>query len=164
MSFAVGDLSEGLGCVLLVGDLSAEEVAGLRWVRERVGRVDLAGESLIERSHRVQNRLRRRRIALNSQAVQGEPGGFPFERTARRNEERETDRLETGRLETRSLADTLLQTELRRRAAGCSASSWRRDERCTGGVSGGAHLHSLHGVIPPLLAPADAPPCGGGVT
>lgn len=53
VSLAVNDLSEGFGCVLLVGDLSAEKVAGLRWVRERIGRVDLAGESLIERSHRV---------------------------------------------------------------------------------------------------------------
>lgn len=56
MSLAVGDLSEGFGCALLVGDLTAEKVAGFRWVRERIGRVDLAGESLIERSHRAQIR------------------------------------------------------------------------------------------------------------
>lgn len=51
--FAVDDLPEVLGCVLLVCDLPAKKVAGLRWVREGIGRIDLPGESLIQRSHRV---------------------------------------------------------------------------------------------------------------
>lgn len=51
--FAVDDLPEVFGCVLLVCDLPAEKVAGLRWVREGIGRIDLPGESLIQRRHRV---------------------------------------------------------------------------------------------------------------
>lgn len=53
MRFAVDDLPEVFGCVLLVCDLPAEKVAGLRWVREGIGRIDLPGESLIQRRHRV---------------------------------------------------------------------------------------------------------------
>lgn len=124
MSFAVSDLSEGFGCVLLVGDLSAEKVAGFRWVRERIGRVDLAGESLIKRSHRVQIRLREGsdrplpRFFFNSlmclSASQGELTDFPPE------PKEERARRPGGIL---SLVDKHLQTELRRRAAGCSVSS-----------------------------------------
>lgn len=50
---AVGQLrTRRLGAVLLVRDLVApQEVAGLRWVREGVGGVDLPGEPLIQRGH-----------------------------------------------------------------------------------------------------------------
>lgn len=44
-------LLSGFRRVLVVRSLSAEEVAGLRWLREGIGRVDLPGESLIQRSH-----------------------------------------------------------------------------------------------------------------
>lgn len=151
MSFAVSDLSEGFGCVLLVGDLSAKKVAGFRWVRERIGRVDLAGESLIERSHRVQIRLREGSdrspplffsSLLCSSASQGEPTDLPPKPKEERGSRPD------GIL---ALVDKHLQTEPRRRAAGCSLSSQRRNERCTRGVSSGAHLHSLHGVIPSSL-------------
>lgn len=49
--FAIDELLGGFHCVLLVCNLSAEKVAGLRWVREGIGRIDLPGESLIKRSH-----------------------------------------------------------------------------------------------------------------
>lgn len=49
--FAIDELLGGFDYVLLVCNLSAEEVAGLRWVREGIGRIDLPGESLIKRSH-----------------------------------------------------------------------------------------------------------------
>lgn len=48
--FAVEGL-RGLHRVLLVCNLPTEEVAGLRWVREGIGRIDLPGESLIQRRH-----------------------------------------------------------------------------------------------------------------
>lgn len=48
---AVDDLLRGLRCVFLVCNLSTEKVTGLRWVREGIGRVNLPGESLIQRSH-----------------------------------------------------------------------------------------------------------------
>ena len=48
---AVGELLRGLGSMFLLGNLSTEKVAGLRWVRKRIGRIDLPSESLIQRSH-----------------------------------------------------------------------------------------------------------------
>lgn len=53
MRFAVDELLRGLRGVFLVCDLSTEKVAGLRWVREGIGRIDLPGESLIQRSHNI---------------------------------------------------------------------------------------------------------------
>lgn len=50
---AVGELLRGLGSVFLLCNLSTEKVAGLRWVRKRIGRIDLPSESLIQRSHNV---------------------------------------------------------------------------------------------------------------
>ncbi|KAJ8012093.1 hypothetical protein DPEC_G00065100 [Dallia pectoralis] len=50
---AVGHRVRGLpGAALLVRYLSAQQVAGLEWVRERIVRVYLTGESLIQRSHK----------------------------------------------------------------------------------------------------------------
>lgn len=51
VSSAVDVLLSGFRCVFVVCNLSAEEAAGLRWLREGIGRVDLPGESLIQRSH-----------------------------------------------------------------------------------------------------------------
>lgn len=51
VSSAVDVLLSGFCCVFVVCNLSAEEAAGLRWLREGIGRVDLPGESLIQRSH-----------------------------------------------------------------------------------------------------------------
>lgn len=48
---AIDEGLRGLRCVFLVCNLSTEKVAGLRWVREGIGRIDLPGESLIQRSH-----------------------------------------------------------------------------------------------------------------
>lgn len=50
---AVDELLGALRCVFLVRNLPTEEVAGLRWMREGIGRVDLPGESLIQRSHNI---------------------------------------------------------------------------------------------------------------
>lgn len=50
---AVDELLRGLRCVFLVCNLSTEKVAGLRWVREGIGRIDLPVESLIQRSHNI---------------------------------------------------------------------------------------------------------------
>lgn len=51
VSSAVEVMLSGSGCVFVVRNLSAEEVAGLRWLREGISGADLPGESLIERSH-----------------------------------------------------------------------------------------------------------------
>lgn len=51
--FAIDELLGGFHRVLLVCNLSAEKVAGLRWVREGIGRIDLSSESLIKRSHNI---------------------------------------------------------------------------------------------------------------
>lgn len=52
---AVGEGLRGLACVFLLCNLSTEKVAGLRWVREGIVRIDLPGESLIQRSHNRSN-------------------------------------------------------------------------------------------------------------
>lgn len=52
VSSAVHDLLLGaLRRALLVRSLSSEQTTGLGWVREGIARVDLPGESLIQRSH-----------------------------------------------------------------------------------------------------------------
>lgn len=53
MRSAVDELWRGLRCVFLVCNLATEEVAGLRWMREGIGRIDLPSESLIQRSHNI---------------------------------------------------------------------------------------------------------------
>lgn len=121
MSLSVDDLPEGFGAVLLVGDLSAEKVAGLRWVRKRIGRVDLAGESLVERSHRAQLRPREGSdrpppLSFSSLLCSSASQGEPTDRAHRAKEERGSRPDGT--------ADSVdEQTEARRRAAGYSVSS-----------------------------------------
>lgn len=48
---AVGEWMRGLRSVLLVCSLTTEKVAGLRWMRKGIVRVDLSAESLIQWSH-----------------------------------------------------------------------------------------------------------------
>lgn len=50
---SVDVLLSAFRCVVVVCNLPTEKVAGLRWVRERTGRIDLPCESLIQRSHNV---------------------------------------------------------------------------------------------------------------
>ncbi|KAF0046934.1 hypothetical protein F2P81_000567 [Scophthalmus maximus] len=57
VSSAVHDLLLGaLRRALLVRSLSSEQTTGLGWVREGIARVDLPGESLIQRSHNTGNK------------------------------------------------------------------------------------------------------------
>lgn len=42
-----------LGRVLVLHHMSTQQTAGLGWLRERIGGIDLPGESLVQRSHDV---------------------------------------------------------------------------------------------------------------
>ena len=75
---AIDELLSGLRCVFLVCNLSTEEMAGLRWVREGIGRIDLPGESLIQRSHNIGPVRRKQLTACQSHTGISPDSSFCF--------------------------------------------------------------------------------------